>query len=181
MTGFPEAFEERMRGLLGPEYEAFRGSLEEERLQGLRANGLKISEEGAGEEFQKRFQEKFQGFGLSPVPWAADGFYYSSAARPGKSPFHEAGAYYIQEPSAMAVVSLLDPRPGERAGSVRRAGGKDQPRRVPHGRPRAAGEQRDPSGQSQDSLPERGANGLQERGGDLPGPRRADGVFPGIL
>ena len=114
MTGFPEAFEERMRGLLGPEYEAFRGSLEEERLQGLRANGLKASEEGAGEEFQKRFQEKFQGFGLSPVPWAADGFYYSSAARPGKSPFHEAGAYYIQEPSAMAVVSLLDPRPGER-------------------------------------------------------------------
>ena len=114
MTGFPEAFEERMRGRLGPEYEAFRGSLEEERLQGLRANGLKASEEGAGEEFQKRFQEKFQGFGLSPVPWAADGFYYSSAARPGKSPFHEAGAYYIQEPSAMAVVSLLDPRPGER-------------------------------------------------------------------
>ncbi len=26
---------------------------------------------------------------------------------------YEAGAYYIQEPSAMSVVSLLDPQPGE--------------------------------------------------------------------
>ena len=176
MTGFPEAFEERMRGLLGPEYEAFRGSLEEERLQGLRANGLKASEEGAGEEFQKRFQErfqeKFQGFGLSPRALGGGTVSITAAPRgPGKSPFHEAGAYYIQEPSAMAGgVPAGSPTWRAGAGSVRRAGGKDQPRRVPHGRPRAAGEQRDPSGQSQDSLPERGANGLQERGGDLPGP-----------
>lgn len=36
------------------------------------------------------------------------------ARRPGKHPYHEAGLYYLQEPSAMAAVALLDPEPGER-------------------------------------------------------------------
>ena len=34
--------------------------------------------------------------------------------QPGKHPWHEAGLYYIQEPSAMAPVTLLSPQPGER-------------------------------------------------------------------
>ncbi|MFR5602194.1 MAG: RsmB/NOP family class I SAM-dependent RNA methyltransferase, partial [Lachnospiraceae bacterium] len=38
---------------------------------------------------------------------------YEKEYRPGKHPYHEAGVYYIQEPSAMAVVELLDPQPGE--------------------------------------------------------------------
>ena len=33
--------------------------------------------------------------------------------RPGRHPFHEAGAYYIQEPSAMSVAEALSPKPGE--------------------------------------------------------------------
>ena len=52
--------------------------------------------------------------GLTPVPWCTDGFYYDAAARPGLSPLHEAGCYYLQEPSAMAPAELLDPQPGER-------------------------------------------------------------------
>ncbi len=51
---------------------------------------------------------------LSRVPWAEDGYYYEAPDQPGKHPFHEAGVYYIQEPSAMAPVGLLDVRPGER-------------------------------------------------------------------
>lgn len=51
---------------------------------------------------------------FSPVPWESDGFYYDPAIRPGKHPFHEMGLYYIQEPSAMSAVPLLDPQPGER-------------------------------------------------------------------
>ncbi|MDV2686913.1 RsmB/NOP family class I SAM-dependent RNA methyltransferase, partial [Alkalihalophilus lindianensis] len=39
---------------------------------------------------------------------------YGSGDRPGKYPFHEAGLYYIQEPSAMAAGEILDPQPGER-------------------------------------------------------------------
>ncbi len=33
--------------------------------------------------------------------------------RPGKHPYHEAGLYYLQEPSAMAAVVLLGPEPGD--------------------------------------------------------------------
>ena len=33
---------------------------------------------------------------------------------PGKHPYHAAGLYYLQDPSAMAVAELLDPQPGER-------------------------------------------------------------------
>ncbi len=31
----------------------------------------------------------------------------------GKHPYHTAGVYYIQDPSAMAAAMLLDPQPGE--------------------------------------------------------------------
>lgn len=53
------------------------------------------------------------GFSLRPIPWVKEGFYYGSQDRPGRHPCHEAGLYYIQEPSAMAVVELLDPQPGD--------------------------------------------------------------------
>lgn len=53
-------------------------------------------------------------FGLRPIPWTADGYYYEAETRPGRHPYHEAGLYYIQEPSAMAVAELLNPQPGER-------------------------------------------------------------------
>ena len=50
---------------------------------------------------------------LTKIPWVEECYYYEGGARPGKHPYHEAGLYYIQEPSAMAVVELLDPQPGE--------------------------------------------------------------------
>lgn len=51
---------------------------------------------------------------LEKVPWALEGFYYNKDEHPGKSVYHEAGCYYIQEPSAMSAVEVLDPKPGER-------------------------------------------------------------------
>ncbi len=101
----PSAFAERMRQMLGDEYPAFRESYEKERSQGLRLNGLKTDREAF---------LKTSPFSLRPIPWAAEGFYYRQEERPGRHPYHEAGAYYIQEPSAMAVVTFLDPQPGER-------------------------------------------------------------------
>ena len=41
-------------------------------------------------------------------------YYYDPETRPGLHPLHEAGAYYLQEASAMSAVALLDPQPGER-------------------------------------------------------------------
>ena len=34
--------------------------------------------------------------------------------QPGRHPYHAAGLYYLQDPSAMAVAALLAPEPGER-------------------------------------------------------------------
>ena len=101
----PQAFKEKMERLLGAEYTEFLESYEKERKQGLRLNLLKTS--------RKKFEQEAP-FSLSPIPWTEEGYYYGKEDRPGLHPYHEAGVYYIQEPSAMAVVSLLDPKPGER-------------------------------------------------------------------
>lgn len=103
----PEAFVQKMRRLLGQEYEAFAESYEGDRVQGLRINPQKTGWIHATQEMAARF-------GLSKVPWAREGYYYDHETRPGKHVFHDAGVFYIQEPSAMAAVELLDPQPGER-------------------------------------------------------------------
>ena len=102
---FPEKFIIRMQEMLGEEYEAFYETLREERHQGLRINTLKAETE----EFLKKAP-----FSLSPVPWTETGFYYEGTVQPGRHPLHEAGVYYIQEPSAMAPAAFADARPGER-------------------------------------------------------------------
>ena len=93
----PELFEEKMKKLLGTEYEDFLAGYEKERHQALRVNPAKIS----AEEFLR-----IGPFALQPVPWAKNGFYYGTEDRPGRHPWHEAGVYYIQEPSAMSVAEL---------------------------------------------------------------------------
>lgn len=103
----PQAFAERMKALMGAEYDAFIGSYQKERVQGLRFNTLK----GDPKQMYEAYRERF---GLVPVPWCSEGYYYQAETRPGRCGLHEAGVYYIQEPSAMAVVQLLDPKPGER-------------------------------------------------------------------
>ena len=97
----PQAFVDRMRAQLGGEADAYFAALEEPYQRGVRLNPRKpaIAPEGM----------------LEPVPWnAALGRYLSMDSAAGLDPLHEAGAYYIQEPSAMAPVALLCPQPGDR-------------------------------------------------------------------
>ena len=104
----PQEFCGRMKEMLGEEYPAFMETYEREKYQALRLNPLKGSRE--------HFFEKAQ-VTLAPVPWCADGFYYEDGDgnfRPGKHPYHEAGVYYIQEPSAMAPAAYLGALPGMR-------------------------------------------------------------------
>lgn len=104
----PEKFKERMKLLLGGEYEEFLKALEQERYQALRVNPMKMDRE----EFLRKAP-----FSLAPVPWEENGFYYKkeeTPQQPGKHPWHEAGVYYIQEPSAMSAVPFLEACPGER-------------------------------------------------------------------
>ncbi|MBQ3864842.1 MAG: RsmF rRNA methyltransferase first C-terminal domain-containing protein [Clostridia bacterium] len=49
-----------------------------------------------------------------PVPWFPDGRYVPADYKPGQELYHAAGAYYMQEASAMAPAALLDPQPGDR-------------------------------------------------------------------
>ncbi len=102
--GLPEAFLERMQAMLGTEYEAFLNSYEKERSYGFRRNPLKSE----AEEFERTMP-----FAISRVSWAEEGYFCPKEEQPGKHVLHEAGAYYIQEPSAMAVADLLKVKPGE--------------------------------------------------------------------
>lgn len=94
----PQDFLDRMKEMLGGEYPAFLASYEKGRYQSLRINTLKAD--------KNRFLEQAP-FSLEAVPWADTGFYYAGEDAPGKHPYHEAGVYYIQEPSAMAPVEYL--------------------------------------------------------------------------
>ncbi|MCR4903494.1 MAG: RsmB/NOP family class I SAM-dependent RNA methyltransferase [Butyrivibrio sp.] len=108
----PEAFVNRMKTLLGDEYNDFEACFREDCLnyQSLRVNTLKaaISENG-----EPLFNDKSR-FHLTAVPWCERGFYYEQEDIPGKHPYHEAGLYYIQEASAMAPVTYLDIQKGDR-------------------------------------------------------------------
>lgn len=103
----PQDFMKRMQKMLGEEYDAFLQSYENTNYQALRVNRLK----GTVDDF---FSACDFSDNLSPVTWTCDGFYYPETLRPGKHPYHEAGVYYIQEPSAMMPAALLDAQPGER-------------------------------------------------------------------
>ena len=107
----PEAFLERMEQMLGQEYGDFLAALEREPCQALRLNCLKRGT--GGHSAAEMLTEN--GFAhLTQVPWAEDGYYYESGDQPGRHPYHGAGLYYIQEPSAMAPAELLEVRPGEK-------------------------------------------------------------------
>lgn len=101
----PIEFENRMKGMLGEDYEAFLSSYDKKGRQSLRVNTLKVEKESFLSEKK---------FSFDPVAWCETGFYYGDGEQPGKYPYHEAGVYYIQEASAMAPGVYLEAQPGER-------------------------------------------------------------------
>ncbi|MCE5170992.1 RsmB/NOP family class I SAM-dependent RNA methyltransferase [Paenibacillus profundus] len=103
----PQHYIQQMEQLLGQEADAFLHSYDAQRAFGLRVNSVKWEHHAAARELTT------QQFQLRSVPWCEEGFYYDEHSRPGKHPYHAAGLYYIQEPSAMSAVALLDPQPGE--------------------------------------------------------------------
>lgn len=101
----PAQFADRMKQMLGDEYKEFEACYEREKYRALRFNPLK------GE--VSAFLEQTP-FSLTSVPWSKYGYYYDAESTPGKHPYHEAGLYYIQEPSAQIPAALLEAQPGER-------------------------------------------------------------------
>ncbi len=110
MRSLPPAFAQEMQDLFdrfgrSGEWPLFLASFAEKPLAGLRANTLKIDAAAL---------RVLLNHNLKPVPWSDDGFYLPLDFQPGKLPWHSAGLYYIQEPSAMLPAIVLGAKPGER-------------------------------------------------------------------
>ena len=106
MNELPQAYIAQMKRLLGEAgFFAYEKALGEPVTRALRVN-LLLFPDGAP-------PCAIEGLG-EPVPWASGAYFIEGDARPGLSPLHEGGLYYMQEPSAMTAVSALCPQPGER-------------------------------------------------------------------
>ncbi len=101
----PEAFLNNMQALLGDEYPAFLRALDAPAALALRLNPKRHGAEAAAMPYVD---------GL--VPWCGEGRYLAPQGedRPGSAIAHAAGAFYLQEASAMASAAVLDAKPGER-------------------------------------------------------------------
>ena len=102
----PKEFLERMKAQMGGEYEAFAGSYAQKPVRGLRVNTLKLPREG--------FQA-LSPWTLSPADTLEEGFVLEEDVQGiGAHPYHMAGLFYMQEPSAMAAIDALEVHPGMR-------------------------------------------------------------------
>ena len=99
----PQAFLERMAAQLGEELPAFLHSYTEPYCRGIRLNPLKPT--------AKEFWPEGV---LESVPWEPSAHYLTVESDAGADVLHEAGGWYLQEPSAMAAVAALNPQPGDR-------------------------------------------------------------------
>jgi len=106
MSKLPEAYKSQMKRLLGEAgFFAYEKSLGDPVTRALRVN-LLLSPDGS-------LPCAIEGVGKE-VPWAKGCYFVEGDARPGLSPLHEGGLFYLQEPSALSAVSVLSPQPGER-------------------------------------------------------------------
>lgn len=89
---------ERMKKLLGEEYEAYIESLNQPLYRGLRVNTKKIN------------KDEFKNIG-KPSKFCGESFYVEEAM--GNHPLHICGCFYLQEPSASSAVEILDVQPSD--------------------------------------------------------------------
>jgi len=83
----------------------FFDALDRPPISGIRVNRLKISAEKFGEIAPFKLGEV--------IPWCADAYLLPDGQKAGTHPYHQAGLYYLQDPSAMTPAEMLDPKPGD--------------------------------------------------------------------
>ena len=103
---YPAAFLDECREILKDEFPAFLRALALPPRRALRLNPQRNGAEQAAAPFLPD--------GAPRVPWEPLGRYLAADAKPGAGIAHAAGAFYLQDASAMAPGAALDPRPGER-------------------------------------------------------------------
>lgn len=91
----PIEFCERMRELVGDEYDEFIKSYDTQLNRGVRINELKCD----------MTPELFSD--CEKVLWCHNGYYVNDGKVSGNHPYHAAGVIYFQEPSAMCVAEWL--------------------------------------------------------------------------
>lgn len=99
MTELPQAFLSQMAAQLKGEMAAFLRTYDEPYQRGLRVNPWKRPTrlpDDCGER----------------VPWEENGHYLALTSTAGADVLHEAGAWYLQEPSAMLPAAVLNAQPG---------------------------------------------------------------------
>jgi NOL1/NOP2/sun family putative RNA methylase len=109
----PDGFVDRVRPLFAEEedFRDFLSSFDHPPRAGVRANPPRMNREdlrlllGAGQAGPPDFAD---------VPWCRDGLLIPQDHAFGRHPLHDAGLFYLQEPSAMLPVEVLDPHPGDR-------------------------------------------------------------------
>lgn len=94
----PTDFSNRMKEILGTDFEKFEAAFSEPPVRSFRVNTNKICKENF---------EKINPFGGEQIPYAENGFYFDCDGI-GNHPYHHAGMIYIQEPSAMAAVAGVE-------------------------------------------------------------------------
>ena len=91
--------------LLGDEYEAFSEALGAPAVRAIRLNPLKYRGTSIEEEL---------GYALRKIPYTEGGYIIDDDSDGvGNSPYHHGGAFYVQDPGAMATVEAVDVSPGD--------------------------------------------------------------------
>ena len=94
-----EKFYNRMKQLLGDDFDKFKTSLDEAPVRAVRINETKIKTD----DFLSFFERE-----LTPLSYAHDGFILENDEKIGLTPEHHSGMIYVQDPGAMATVNALD-------------------------------------------------------------------------
>ena len=99
-----EFFEQRERTLLGERYETLYSAPSKTAARGVTVNLLRCTPE---------WFAAHVGLAVSPSPFCSAGLLIEDpAVKLGRHPYHHAGAFYSQEPSASAPAAMLDVQPG---------------------------------------------------------------------
>ena len=101
-----EYFEQRERALLGERFAVLDAAPQETAERGVTVSALRASPE--------QFAQKAD-FPLEASPFCEAAFVvHQPDFKPGRHPYHHAGVFYSQEPSASSAAPLLGVRPGMR-------------------------------------------------------------------
>ena len=113
---FPQDFTARERALLGSRFDEVYAYATLSPARGVTVNGLRCT--------PQQFAQSVD-FDAAPSVFCPTAFTVAPELRPGRHPWHHAGVFYAQEPSASAPAALLDVQPGMRVADLCAApGGK---------------------------------------------------------